>query len=144
MPKPSLVNVNVGDIAGGLFSLIDSLFTTEDDRNNAKIRLIELQQAGELAQIGVNSVEAKSESLFVSGWRPFVGWVCGAAFTYNFILQPLFVFMAWLVAFYTGVALPIDMLPVLDMASILTVLLGMLGLGGLRTIEKHNGVNTNR
>jgi hypothetical protein len=140
----SVVNVDVGGIAGGLFKLIDSLFTTEEDRQNAKIKLLELEQAGQLAQIGVNAAEAQSESIFVAGWRPAVGWTCVAAFAYNFILQPFIVFLAWLVAFYTGTTFPIDMLPTLDMAAIITVLLGMLGLGGLRTIEKHQGVNTNR
>jgi hypothetical protein len=138
------VNVDVGGIADGLFGLIDKLFTTDEERQSAKLRYLELVQAGELAQIGVNAEEAKHESKFVSGWRPFIGWVCGAAFAYTFVLQPLFVFMAWLVAAFFGVMLPVEMLPTLSLGEMMPVLLGMLGLGGLRSYEKFTGTNTNR
>lgn len=138
------VNVDVGSIAGGLFNLIDKLFTTDEERENAKLRLIELEQKGQLAQIAVNAVEAKHESIFVSGWRPFIGWVCGIAFAYNFIIQPFLLFAIWAVTTYTGVSFPTATLPELDMASLLAVLGGILGLGGLRTYEKRTGTNLNR
>lgn len=86
-----------------------------------------------MAQIEVNKAEAASGSIFKGGWRPFIGWTCGFAFAYHFILQPLLVF---------GVTLygaQID-LPEFDMSSLMTVLMGMLGLGGLRTFEKNKGV----
>ena len=87
-----------------------------------------------LAQIEVNKAEAASGSVFKGGWRPFIGWVCGGAFAYHFVLQPVIVF-AVLTA---GVELP--PLPEFDMTSLLTVLMGMLGLGGLRTYEKQKGI----
>jgi hypothetical protein len=87
-----------------------------------------------LAQIEVNKAEAASGSLFKGGWRPFIGWVCGGAFAYHFVLQPVIVF-AVLTA---GVDLP--PLPEFDMASLMTVMMGMLGLGGLRTYEKQKGI----
>ena len=87
-----------------------------------------------LAQIEVNKAEAASGSVFKGGWRPFIGWVCGGAFAYHFVLQPVIVF-AVLTA---GVELP--PLPEFDMTSLLTVLMGMLGLGGLRTYEKQKGL----
>jgi hypothetical protein len=87
-----------------------------------------------LAQIEVNKAEASSGSLFKGGWRPFIGWVCGGAFAYHFVLQPVIVF-AVLTA---GVDLP--PLPEFDMASLMTVMMGMLGLGGLRTYEKQKGI----
>jgi hypothetical protein len=110
----------------------------------ANLKLATLVQTGELAdlaaqtdlakaQIGVNTVEAASASLFVSGWRPFIGWTCGAAMAYKFILAPLLMFGAA----YAGH--PVN-LPVLDFGEMSTVLLGMLGLGGLRTVEKIKGV----
>ena len=83
-----------------------------------------------LAQIKVNEAEASSGSLFKGGWRPFVGWVCGVAFCYHFIIQPLIVFIVAL----TGTTIP-D-LPSFDMGTLLTVLGGLLGIGGLRTYEK--------
>lgn len=87
-----------------------------------------------LAQIDVNKEEAKHSSIFVSGWRPFVGWVCGVALAYNFIIYPLIK--------YVSVLNGIDIadLPVLNSGELMTVLMGMLGLGGLRTIEKSKGV----
>lgn len=87
-----------------------------------------------LAQIEVNKEEAKSESLFKSGWRPFIGWVCGAAFAYHFVGQPVIIF----VLAYFG--LPAPTLPEFDMMSLMTVLGGLLGLGGLRTFEKYKGL----
>jgi len=140
----NLVNVDVGNIAGGLFELIDNLFTTDEERDNAKLRLIELQQKGQLAQIAVNAVEAKHENIFVSGWRPFIGWVCGFAFAYNFVLQPVLVFAIWALTTYFNVDFPITTLPDLDMTTLLTVLGGILGLGTLRTYEKRTGTNGNR
>jgi len=87
-----------------------------------------------LAQIAVNKEEAASGSLFKGGWRPFVGWVCGVAFCYHFILQPLIIFIVAL----TGAIIP-D-LPSFDMGTLLTVLGGLLGIGGLRTYEKQKGL----
>ena len=87
-----------------------------------------------MAQIEVNKTEAASDSTFKGGWRPFIGWVCGAAFAYHFVLQPVLIFIMT----YIGFAVPT--LPEFDMASLMTVLMGMLGLGGLRTFEKYKGV----
>lgn len=138
------VNVDVGNIAGDLFKLIDDLFTTDEERQNAKLKVLELQQKGQLAQLAVNATEARHENVFVSGWRPFIGWVCGFAFAYNFIIQPMFVFLVWVVTTFYGVTFPITDLPALDMASLLAVLTGILGLGTLRTYEKRTGTNVNR
>ena len=87
-----------------------------------------------IAQIEVNKAEAASGSIFKGGWRPFIGWVCGSAFAYHFVLQPVIVFVVLAV----GVDLP--PLPEFDMTSLMTVLMGMLGLGGLRTYEKQKGL----
>jgi hypothetical protein len=84
-------------------------------------KLIELQ-----AQI--NEQEAKHRTIFVAGWRPFIGWVCGFALAYNFVLRDLLV---W----YVGVE---SAPPALQMEHLMTVLIGMLGLGGMRTFEKFN------
>lgn len=87
-----------------------------------------------MAQIEVNKVEAASNSIFKSGWRPAIGWVCGFAFAYHFVLQPLLVFIL------TYAGHPVPELPEFDMASLMTVLGGLLGLGGLRTFEKYKGI----
>ena len=83
-----------------------------------------------LAQIEVNKAEAASGSFFKGGWRPFVGWVCAVAFAYHFVIQPLLIF----IFSYIGIEPP-D-LPEFQMNTLLTVLGGLLGIGGLRTYEK--------
>jgi len=87
-----------------------------------------------LAQIEVNAAEAASGSLFKGGWRPCIGWICGIAFGYHFVLQPVIVFIVAMV----GVDIP--ELPSFDMNTLLTVLGGMLGIGGLRSYEKSKGL----
>ena len=86
-----------------------------------------------IAQIEVNKAEAASGSVFKGGWRPFVGWVCGVAMLYHFLLQPIIVF----VLSASGVTFE---LPSFDMGSLMTILMGLLGLGGLRTFEKNKGI----
>ena len=87
-----------------------------------------------LSQIEVNKAEAQSGSLFKGGWRPAVGWVCAIAFLYHFLLKDIIIF----VCAFAGVDVP-D-LPDFDMSTLLTVLGGMLGIGGLRTYEKQKGL----
>ena len=79
-------------------------------------------------QTKINKIEASHRTVFVAGWRPFIGWVCGVALAYNFVIRDLFI---WI----TKTA---DAPPALQMEHLMTVLLGMLGLGGLRTYEKLN------
>ncbi len=83
----------------------------------------------DLAQLDINKTEAAHRSVFVSGWRPFIGWSCGAAMALNFIVFPL----ASFVLAQTGHLIE---LPTLDMSEMMPVLMGLLGLGGLRTVEK--------
>ena len=87
-----------------------------------------------LAQVEVNKAEAASGSVWKGGWRPFVGWVCGTAFAYHFVIQPLAIF--GLAAY--GMEVP--ELPNFEMGQLMTVLMGMLGLGGLRSFEKFKKV----
>lgn len=123
-----------------LGNLLDKFFPDPAAANDAKLKLMQMAQTGELAQldadlklatgqIEVNKAEAASNSLFVSGWRPFIGWTCGAAFAFKFIGGPLIVVLSS----YAGH--PVT-LPEFDFTEMSTILLGMLGLGGLRTVEK--------
>ena len=77
-------------------------------------------------QTKINELEAGHRTVFVAGWRPFIGWVCGVALAYNFVIRDLFI---WITK-------TTDAPPALQMEHLMTVLLGMLGLGGLRTFEK--------
>lgn len=127
-------------VAPAVEKLLDRLFPDPEQKAKALLDLkkeenqqilaelnIALQE--ELAQTSINQEEAKSSNLFVAGWRPFIGWICGVAFAYHFIIQPL-------LAFILSVAGHKVDLPVFDMDTLSTVLMGMLGLSGLRTLEK--------
>lgn len=121
--------------------LIDKIFPDKDAADRAKLEMLKLQQEGafkelemqiELAkgQIGINTEEAKSQSLFVSGWRPAVGWICCSAYAFNYIVMPL---ANWLVKFGDINA---PAIVALDTGELTTLLFGMLGIGTLRTVEK--------
>ncbi len=112
--------------------VIDRLWPDPVQAAAARLELIKLQQSGELAQIAVNQAEASNPSVFVSGWRPAIGWVCGAACAWNWIGLPV-VKAGMLIVGHDFALAPADL------TEMLPVLFGMLGLGGLRTIEKLNG-----
>lgn len=133
----------IGDIIDTVGDLISEVVVDKDKKNEIQLKLAELESTAEqriheevLAQIDVNKVEASSGSLFVAGWRPFVGWVSGVGVAYAAVVQPL---LSWLarVAGYTG------NFPEVDATLLLTVISGMLGIGGMRTFEKVRGVSTN-
>ena len=121
--------------------LIDRVFPDPVQKANAQLELFKLQQSGELtqmtSQLEVNKEEAKSSSVFIAGWRPFIGWVCGVAFACNFVLGPVGVFT--LALFGKTVVFP-----VLALDQMMPVLLGMLGLGAYRSFEKAKGAEGNR
>ena len=118
MPKLNVVAGIIDKVAGHV-----DKFTLDKEE---KAQLI---QEINKAQIEVNKVEAGSTNLFVSGWRPFVGWTCGFALCYHFVLQPLLMFVL------SAIGNPME-LPGFDMTTLTTVLMGMLGRGGLRSYEK--------
>ena len=111
--------------------VIDRLWPDPATAATAKLELFKLQQAGELTQITgqleINTVEAASTSLFVAGWRPFIGWICGMGLAYQFLVYPI------LIAFAPNIVQ-------LDMGTLITLLGGLLGLSTLRTVEKLNNV----
>jgi hypothetical protein len=112
--------------------LIDKLIPDPAAQDAARLELLKLQQSGELAamtaQTEINKAEASNPSVFVSGWRPAIGWVCALAMGYQYLARPL------MVAF-----MPALVFPGLD-DNLWQLMMGMLGLGGLRTFEKTQGV----
>jgi hypothetical protein len=112
--------------------LIDKLIPDPGAQDAARLELLKLQQSGELsamtAQTEINKAEASSSSVFVSGWRPAIGWVCALAMGYQYLARP------FMIAF-----LPALSFPGLD-DNLWQLMMGMLGLGGLRTFEKTQGV----
>lgn len=128
-------------LIGPVTGLLDKFIEDKDQRAKLahEIATMAEKQMHEQAigQIETNKMEAAHRSTFVAGWRPMVGWVCASALAYHFIINPMAVFV--LVSFNVTGLHPSD-LPSFDMDSLMTVLLGMLGLGGLRTFEKTKGV----
>jgi hypothetical protein len=125
---------------GSIFELggkiIDRLFPDPQKKAEAELELLKLTQSGDLqqvlAQLEINAKEAANPSVWVSGWRPYFGWVGGTAFLYVGLLKPL---LTWL-ATIKGWPVPPD----IDTEFLWVVVSGLLGIGGLRTYEKKNGV----
>ena len=113
-----------------LGKVLDRIIPDKNARKAAQQALEAAEQSGELqllmGQLEINKVEAAHNSIFVSGWRPFVGWVCGVGLLYNVLLNPFL--DIWFE------------MPVVDPAMLYPVLMGMLGMGGMRMAEKFKGV----
>lgn len=133
----------IGELLATGLRIIDKVIPDPAAKLAAQTELLKLQQNGELAylaaetdlakgQIAINATEAANASLFISGWRPALGWLIISILGTNYLIVPL---LAWL-APLTGLAAPGR----LDIGELYPVLLGMLGLGGMRTYEKKNGV----
>ena len=113
--------------------ILDKLVVNKDLKVQLQHELKTAIHSANLAQIEVNKTEAAHASVFVSGWRPCCGWVCGISLAYHFILAPLLQFSFALAGYEQD-------LPNFDFSQLSTILMGLLGLGGLRTWEKMNGV----
>lgn len=103
------------------------------DKSAAEAQQLAAAVALVQGQLAVNQVEAASPSVFTSGWRPFIGWVCGAACAWNWIGMPVAKFVL------LTVSIKLDLAPA-NLSEMMPVLVGMLGLGALRTVEKISGV----
>ena len=137
-----LFSFNTSDPISAIANVANTVLTRvlpdKPAQEAAKLELAKMQLSGELTsvtdQLQVNATEAASKSTFVAGWRPFIGWICGAGLGYEFIFRPLLTFVA--ASFGSHIVAP-D----LDMSSLNQLLFGMLGLASMRTVEKIKGVN---
>lgn len=133
----AMVDFSLGDV-GTLFTSLREAITGEkikDPAEQAKIMLAldQMEAKLKMSQMDVNKTEAQHKSIFVAGWRPFIGWISGSALAYNYIAQPLI---------YTLLAASGKVLemPTLDIGTLMALLGGMLGFGAFRTVEKVKGV----
>ena len=128
-----MIDLLVGPVSALLSRVIPD--KTERDKLAHEIATMAEKQAHEqiMAQVEVNKIEAAHKSLYVAGWRPFVGWTCGVAMAFNYVGVPVIEPVSVLY----GTSLTLDPL---DLDVMMPVLLGMLGLGGMRSYEKRNGV----
>jgi len=124
-------------LIGPVTGLLDKFIEDKDQRAQLahEIATMAERHAHEaaMAQIDVNKQEAQHRSVWVAGWRPACGWLCAAAMGAHFVIFPTIAVVA------TAFGQTVDF-PEFDMNSLMTVLLGMLGLGGLRSFEKSKGV----
>ena len=131
----------LGDGGGGLIKgvtdAIDTFVETPDEKAAAALKAQALALKPILAQAAINEKEAEHASIFVAGWRPGIGWICGAALAYHFVVQPLLVFAVAVWA--PGMEPP----PPLSLGELMPILLGLLGLGGMRTAERLSGRERN-
>ena len=127
----------IAPIIGPLIDRIPDPNERARAREAAETQMLNAMSAIVQGQLEINRKEAEHSSIFVAGWRPAIGWVCGTALAWNFVIQPLLLWGAWLMPEYQSA---IATAPKLDSGELMTVLLGMLGLGGFRTYEKRIGV----
>jgi hypothetical protein len=118
--------------------LLDKIIPDKDARDRAQAELLRAAQDQDfqkaMGQLEVNKMEAQHSSLFVAGWRPAMGWICVVGLCYNFLLYPM---LTWLVVVTSAELTP----PPLLSENLMELVLGMLGLGALRSFEKWKGVS---
>ena len=128
----------IQELIGPVTTLLDKFIEDKDQKAALAHDLATMAEkhAHELSkgQLEINKAEAAHRNIFVAGWRPFIGWTCGIALFWHFVGFPITMFI--IAAF--DLTLPI--LPAFEMETLMTVLMGMLGLGGLRTFEKFKGI----
>lgn len=129
-----LVRGVMGPIMEGVLRFIPDKNAREEAREQFEGQMLQAMTALVQGQLEINKVQAQHGSVFVAGGRPFIMWVCGVALAWQFVLEP----MATWGILVAGVDVPA--LPELDMGPLMSLTLGMLGLGGLRTYEKRLGV----
>lgn len=120
----------LGEVAGVVGNVIDRIWPNKTEQERAEMQAAVMMVQG---QLDTNKAEAASSSVFVAGWRPFIGWVCGSACAWNWIGLPIAKAGLMLAGY------KLDLAPA-DLTEMLPILMGMLGLGALRTTEKIKGV----
>lgn len=127
-----LVGGGIGSTVESISKTVDKFIETPDEKRAAEIVMAKLQQNADKWQSEINKVEAGHRSIFIAGWRPFIGWVCGIGLCYYFILSP---FIATIATFFGFEGT----LPQIAIGPLVSILLAMLGMSASRTYEKlHN------
>lgn len=120
-------------VVEGIGSVLDNVFTSDEERLDKQAILARIGQRPQLAQVELNKIEASHRSLFVAGWRPFIGWVCGFGIAYGFIARDL---IAWVLAIQGSTVEPP---PELALEHLMALVVSLLGLGAFRSVEKLQG-----
>ncbi len=129
------VSSGISNLATGIRSAITGEISPEKKAELERIAL-EAENLQKHAQLEINLAEAQHQSVFVAGWRPFIGWVCGLSLANNYILRP------WAITILSTAGKTFEF-PVIDLSLMIPIMTGMLGLAGMRTYEKKQGVTKN-
>lgn len=127
--------LGIGEIIGGVGKIADDLITTDKERLTLALEEKKIEAGLIQSQIEVNKAEAQHASVFVAGWRPFIGWVGGFGMAYQFLLYPLLTWV-WPIVLPSA---PIP--PVLDGDVLFAMVSGLLGLAGMRSFDKMKGTD---
>lgn len=129
------VNIDpLGGVIDGIAKGLDDLFTSDEEREAAKLKLLTTLQQPHILQAMTNIEEAKHRSVFVAGWRPSIGWIAALGLGYQFLVFPF----VGIINVYLNI--PVEALPQLQGEQLMTLTMALLGLGGLRTYEKFQGL----
>jgi hypothetical protein len=123
----SILGGGIAEPIKAIGNIIDDVYTSDEEKLDKKEAMARLAMKPHMVQTEINKVEAQHRSVFVAGWRPFIGWICGAGLCMSFIINPL-------IQWYTGqkgAEMPLD--------AMMTLVTALLGLGAMRTFEKMNG-----
>tara|TARA_R110001592_G_scaffold170757_1_gene408084 strand:- start:2066 stop:2482 length:417 start_codon:yes stop_codon:yes gene_type:complete len=134
-----IVNFDVGSLAGSVMDGLDGLFTSDEEREAAALKIQTLMAQPHMMQAQANIEAAKNTNWFVAGGRPSLLWVCAIALFYNWLIKDMIVI--GIVTFSNNAAEIVPLLPSIDGAEVTGLVTALLGLGALRTWEKTKGVN---
>lgn len=147
--------LGIGDIVKGVGSIADDLFTSDEERLKVALQEKQLEATLIQGQLSVNAAEAGHGSIFVAGWRPFIGWVGGIALAYQFVLYPFLIWIwalgqaqGWIPCYIdpeqvAGIC-TFTSPPVFDAGPLFAIVTGMLGIGGMRSYDKLQKTDTKK
>lgn len=127
------VGSGVGTLAKDVAEIVDTFVETEEEKKAADILLMRIQQKPDEWQAKINLIEAKHRSIFIAGWRPFIGWICGLGLGFHFLLFPV---LEWVTDLFGN---KVDA-PAVEWQVLMALVLSLLGLGATRTYEKQKGL----
>lgn len=136
-----ILTAGIGSLIETVGKVADDLITSDEERARAELDAYQAETSRMNGQVEINKVEAGHESIFVSGWRPAVGWTGVAAMAYQFVLYPFLVW-GWSVMQASGwISLSLNAPPMLDTDALWVILSGILGIGTMRSVDKIKGVS---
>jgi len=136
-----MVGSGAGDLATGVASAINQFVETGEEKKAAELLLLKAQQQPDKWQTEINKIEAGHRTLFVAGWRPFLGWICGFGLGWAFVGKPIAEWIMQVLAiFYTEMDPALRTLPAIETGELMSLVFAMLGLGGIRAWEKARGL----